>query len=278
MKDTLFSSLALLGLFLLLAPRLALADKINTNSPAPAVVDMEDSPDSEDEDDGCDPPAGNDGPSGDGSPCEKNSAPGMAVWRVSEPYINLWLDDTPLRYRLASGKWMELTLSYKQRGETREDFLDTFGPGWSCNWMGLAVRSNTPTAPIFLHKAGGGREILITNQFSPRTLGEPVCCMAPCGWQNGVQINSPGGSSRIYTNTICSPFPDSASVFPRPGAPTGVARNEWLDLWTPNKRQGIEIDLVEWDLGEKACPEGWSEDKNVPLPSNLKQCKAAIGK
>ena len=158
MNKTLLSSFAYLSLFLALPPRSALAIEINTNSPAPAVVDMEDSADAEDEDDGCGPPSANDGPNGDGSPCEKNSAPGMAAWRVSEPYINLWLDDTPLRYRLAGGKWMELTLSYKQRGETREEFIGGFGPGWSCNWLGLVVRSNS-CSNIFLHKAGGGREI-----------------------------------------------------------------------------------------------------------------------
>jgi hypothetical protein len=45
-------------------------------------------------DDDCDndPPDSNDGVAGDAPPC------GMAVWRVSEPYINLWLHDIPLRY------------------------------------------------------------------------------------------------------------------------------------------------------------------------------------
>jgi len=202
-----FALLVLAGLLLLL-PRQALAIKINTNSPAPAVVDMEDSADSEDEDDGCDPPAGNDGPSGDGSPCAKNSAPGMAVWRVSEPYINLWLDDTPLRYRLASGKWMELTLSYKQRGETREEFIGGFGPGWSCNWLGLVVRTNVAQSRILLHKAGGGREILTLGSQSPRTQGTTACCVAPCPWDGGIAIDSPTGSSRTYTSTVCSPDPN----------------------------------------------------------------------
>src|SRR5205085_2409103 len=40
---------------------------------------------------------------------------GMPVWRVSEPYITLWLHDTPLFYRSSTGQRVELRLSYKHR-------------------------------------------------------------------------------------------------------------------------------------------------------------------
>ena len=38
----------------------------------------------------------------------------MPRWWVSEPYIDLWMSDTPLSYTMSSGKELEFTFYYKQ--------------------------------------------------------------------------------------------------------------------------------------------------------------------
>jgi hypothetical protein len=108
------------------------------------------------------PPAANDGPADGETPdseeCDEELAEasaGMPVWRVSEPYATLWLIDTPLRYRLSSGKWMSLQLKYKSRGESKIDTMGGFGPFWECNWLGfLHQESDVYDANV----AGGGHE------------------------------------------------------------------------------------------------------------------------
>lgn len=120
-----------------------------------AISGPEDTNNQDDNDDNCDPPTANDGPQGD-SPC------GMPEWRVSEPFINLWLHDTPLRYRLSSGKWMELKLSYKHRveWEDRRAGIGGFGEKWECNWIGLLEANDGPFLTNYL--AGGGMSVFAT--------------------------------------------------------------------------------------------------------------------
>src|SRR5439155_1900124 len=59
------------------------------------------------------------GGAGDGEDCEKTgdcgTCQGMPVWRVSSPYINLWLLDTPLFYTTSYGKRQAFSIAYKQR-------------------------------------------------------------------------------------------------------------------------------------------------------------------
>ena len=38
----------------------------------------------------------------------------MPRWWVSEPYIDLWMSDTPLSYTMSSGNEMAFTFFYKQ--------------------------------------------------------------------------------------------------------------------------------------------------------------------
>ncbi|MDW8382130.1 MAG: hypothetical protein RMN51_08505 [Verrucomicrobiota bacterium] len=133
-----------------------------------AVVDDDEDAWEEVDDDPCDPPASNDGPEGGSDPCANTSEPegsgngsaGMPVWRVSEPYINLWIQDVPLQYRLSSGRLMQLRLNYKQRSSPRETNYAGFGPNWECNWIGVMINTNTTPDTFKLHKPGGGRIIV----------------------------------------------------------------------------------------------------------------------
>ena len=71
-------------------------------------------------------------PECEGSDC---TTCGMPVWRVSQPYINLWLEDEPLGYQPALGPRLSLTLSYNQRDDNpgSDGTLSSFGNKWNAS-------------------------------------------------------------------------------------------------------------------------------------------------
>src|SRR5579862_8068701 len=60
---------------------------------------------------------------------------GMAEWRISEPYISIWLHDEPLGYQPAVGPKVSLQLAYKQRQETDVSGMGSVGSSWACSWF-----------------------------------------------------------------------------------------------------------------------------------------------
>ena len=75
---------------------------------------------------------------GDCQGCGSVPGQGMPVWRVSEPFLNLFVEDTPLFYTPALGPEMAFTLSHRQRvGDHPEAMFQktSFGYGWHCNWL-----------------------------------------------------------------------------------------------------------------------------------------------
>ena len=171
----------------------------------------EDDNDQDDADDNCDPPTANDGPTGGDSPC------GMPVWRVSEPFINLWLHDTPLRYRLASGQWLELKLSYKHRDEweDRRQNLGGFGNKWECNWLGALEMNSEPYVTNYL--AGGGQGVFKVDGSVPEYRS---------GRRMGSISHNAGGPSSISSS-------GNLAINSRTGSQNGYG-----SLWTnPQGRQ-----------------------------------------
>jgi len=146
----------------------------------------------DDDDSDCDPPTANDGPQGGDSPC------GMPEWRVS-PLVNLWLHDTPLRYRLSNGKWMELKLSYKHRveWEDRREAIGGFGQKWECNWIGLLEQNNQPYITNYL--AGGGLSVFATNGAPEYHSGRRLAQSDGSG--GGGESSGSGTASRIHSPT-----------------------------------------------------------------------------
>jgi len=88
---------------------------------------------------------------------------GMPVWRVSEPYINLWLHDEPLGYQPSRGRRVSFLLSAKQRDEDAGSILDYYssvGYGWNCNWLSYIWAGPLLTygvGNVTLYRADGGR-------------------------------------------------------------------------------------------------------------------------
>ena len=84
---------------------------------------------------------GNGGTGGNGTSCDTNcTAPALAVWEVSEPYITTWLYDEPIAYNPGVGNRISFKLAYKQR-DTRTQSTNLFGVGkqWNCSWINYIV-------------------------------------------------------------------------------------------------------------------------------------------
>lgn len=70
-------------------------------------------------------------------PCGRAEA-GMPIWRITEPYLNLWIEDEPLRYQPAKGPAISFKLRYKQRDEGTYSAA-FIAPGWNCDWLATAT-------------------------------------------------------------------------------------------------------------------------------------------
>jgi hypothetical protein len=92
---------------------------------------------------------------------------GMPVWWVSEPYINLRLEDEPLGYQPPRGPRVACQLSYRQRGALLED-TNVFGVGanWSCSFR--AYVANISGSQYLLHRGGAGVVVYTEGVTQPR--------------------------------------------------------------------------------------------------------------
>jgi hypothetical protein len=102
------------------------------------------------EDSDSDPPTANDGAGGQGNnPPNGSPGCGMPEWSVSEPFITVWLTDTPLLYHRSDGSEVKLTLTYKHRGEAANAGMGSFGDKWGCDWVAyLVAQTNSPDTII----------------------------------------------------------------------------------------------------------------------------------
>ncbi len=80
---------------------------------------------------------------------------GMPVWRVSEPFVNLWVKDIPLYYTMSDGRIMPLVLRYKQRGSPVSTNVFGFGNAWECSWLSYFETSEDQR--ITFRVPGGGK-------------------------------------------------------------------------------------------------------------------------
>ncbi len=97
--------------------------------------------------------------SGSNPRCTSCGAQGMPVWWVSEPYINLRLEDEPLGYQPARGARVSFQLSYRQRGaQTNDPAIFGVGNNWCCSFRAylLDLTAGSPTGTAWLHRGGAG--------------------------------------------------------------------------------------------------------------------------
>lgn len=127
---------------------------------------------------------------------------GMPVWRVSEPYINLWIKDTPLFYTMSDGRIMPLILRFKQRSAATSTNVFGFGNGWTGSWLSyFDVRSDGSV--VFLVPGGGKRK------YSGALNGEMIGshCERATGTLQGNgsvtwNLNYRSGCANLYTNSL----------------------------------------------------------------------------
>jgi hypothetical protein len=102
------------------------------------------------------------GGAGDGEDCDEDAdcgtcdSKGLAVWKVSEPYLSLWVLDTPLYYTTNRGKRVAFTLNYRQRNSRPLTASWGMGPRWESSWLGY-VRTDTYGGHVHLYPFHGGQ-------------------------------------------------------------------------------------------------------------------------
>jgi YD repeat-containing protein len=83
---------------------------------------------------------------------------GMPSWSVSEPYLNVWITDTPLSYWRADGTEHSFTLRYGQRNEREDNWGWGFGPRWECNRLSyLEFDPEVQPDVVYQYQPKGGR-------------------------------------------------------------------------------------------------------------------------
>src|SRR5262245_19107776 len=81
-----------------------------------------------------------DNPANWGGGCSGCSAVGMPQYWVSEPYLNLRMEDIPLGYRPAIGPPVSFHLSYRQRGVVpEENSYFSIGTKWTCSFRSYVL-------------------------------------------------------------------------------------------------------------------------------------------
>ncbi|HEY3854175.1 MAG TPA: RHS repeat-associated core domain-containing protein [Verrucomicrobiae bacterium] len=153
---------------------------------------------------GLDPlsPAGPSGPGdGDGPPPEffsfgdepTDDGVGMPVWRVSEPYLSVWLHDEPLGYQPSLGSRVALNLAYKQRESTSGMIPDLFGVGmkWNCSWL-CYVTMDALGVNTIIHYPNGMTTTV------PGSIDYATNVRLAGNMTNGYTIIYPDGSSDVF--------------------------------------------------------------------------------
>jgi RHS repeat-associated protein len=132
---------------------------------------------------------------------------GLPVWRVSEPNINLWIEDEPFAYQPAVGPRVSLRLSFKQRNGISptdsaipEDKVFSFGRNWNSSWLSYLVDSvdieGTHTPAVFFP---GGWKRQVTADGSTRDfLSNKRFGFAPASAGSAFTVKHPSGAVDVY--------------------------------------------------------------------------------
>ena len=95
---------------------------------------------------------------------------GMPIWRVNEPHIELWLEDTPMFYPVPVSGIFSLDVAYHQN-DTRpfDTTIFNLGPGWGFNWLSYlnATFSGSTFNATLYGRGGGERTYTQANESTP---------------------------------------------------------------------------------------------------------------
>mgnify|MGYP001564069749 CR=1 FL=1 len=150
---------------------------------------------------------------GNSGPCAKckTSGPppgrGMPVWRVSEPFINVWIEDEPFGYQPTKGKRLSGKMSYRQRDEWGVNQVYNFGFGLSWNsqlrpWVSFDTSLWPAYTYATVHYPGGSTfevafsgESAFTNYINNTRVTVLTNSIANI---TGLRVSYPGGATEIY--------------------------------------------------------------------------------
>ena len=147
---------------------------------------------------------GADPASGSGFADERDRGCGLAVWHVSEPFINLWVTDVPAFYAQSSGETMKFPLIYKQRIDEILTWYwsPDFGKNWGCPLVSFVeVNTQSSNGTATLHIGGGGERSYEFDgvQTSVRGReGELISQVTPGNWSGGLRLQYPDKSEELY--------------------------------------------------------------------------------
>lgn len=143
--------------------------------------------------------------------------PGMPVWWVSEPYVNLWMADEPISYNTSRGQPVTFQITYKQRDSRppSSDYLISTA-GWNNSWASyIHLNSVLPcangncmpqlsscTATLYLPN-GGEVDFSQGQTYDPETriMIKMQAVLLKAGTDNGdngIRVIYPDGSQDIY--------------------------------------------------------------------------------
>ncbi|MDA1277551.1 MAG: hypothetical protein O2960_26415 [Verrucomicrobia bacterium] len=126
---------------------------------------------------------------------------GVAIWHVSEPYINLWIHDQPLTYTGSSGQSIGFQVAYKQRNTRSTANIFGLGPLWECSWLSYVEYSGTGesvTAGTHYLALGGTRDYVadgVTHDFKTASVMSKIL---DSGTFLGFEITYPTGATETY--------------------------------------------------------------------------------
>jgi RHS repeat-associated protein len=195
---------------------------------------------------------GGGGGGGGGGGCSSCIAPaGMAIWRVSEPYINLWLMDEPLGYNPGLGNRISFQLNYKQRETLAGTNSAVFscGPKWNCSWIGYVIAPSTNSTPgttMTMVVAGGGERAYTADGATHEYYSRSVMSVTTNtnGVFTGCTVLYPNGASEYY-NYVFTNSPEGVLCFRT--AQTDPAGHSTQFIYTQSSRTNFLLGVVDTD-------------------------------
>ena len=138
----------------------------------------------------------------------KTCGSGMPYWWISEPYINLWMQDAPLSWTTSAGEELSFGMYYKQR-EMRS--FPTFGSAtvpiskWNHGWLKWVEIEDTYAYPPIVAKNSASTTVYRGNWSFPVTI--PYNYGSPSGQiLTTVQAPSPFSNPTTYDNGVVSSY------------------------------------------------------------------------
>jgi RHS repeat-associated protein len=142
------------------------------------------------------PPDSQTGTSDMAPECSSCKFAGMPVWWVSQPLINVRVEDVPLWWISARGVPLSLHLSYRQRGSVDDSTVFGFGQNWSCSFRAYLVDLGGTPHLLRLHRGGAGWIDYNLGQTQSRD-GSIVTTIT-----GGYQIEYRDGAKDVFTHAV----------------------------------------------------------------------------